>query len=98
MRVGPNGRSVPVDLATVGEGYDVEFVPEKVGYYKIDIRVNGKSLAICPIVCEVTTEDEMHSSFRQSSSEQGNELDLSEVQIIGLKDSVVDVQQNFKGL
>lgn len=81
---------------TVGEGYDVEFVPEKVGYYKIDIRVNGKSLAICPIVCEARVE-ESDSSFRQSSSDQANELDLSEVQVVGLQNNMVDVQQRFKG-
>jgi hypothetical protein len=88
---------VPVDLATVGDGYDVEFVPEKLGYYKIDIRVNGKSLSICPIVCQATLE-ESESSIRQSSSEQAEELDLSQVQVIGLQNSVVDVPQKFKGI
>lgn len=74
----------------------MEFVPERVGYYKIDIRVNDKSLAICPIVCEASL-DESDSSFRQSSSDQA-ELDLSEVQVVGLQNDVVDVQQRFKGI
>lgn len=96
-RTGPNGRNVTVDLVAVRDGYDVEFVPTIIGDYKIDIQVDGRSLSICPIVCQAIA-DESSSSLRQSSSDQGNEIDLSEVQVVGLANDVVDMPQKFKGL
>jgi hypothetical protein len=88
---------VTVDLVSFKDGYDVEFVPNVIGDYKIDIQVDGRSLSICPIICQATADDSS-SSLRQSSSDQGNEIDLSEVQLVGLTNNVVDVPQKFKGL
>ncbi|KAI6227102.1 BMA-FLN-2, isoform d [Aphelenchoides besseyi] len=42
---GPGKRNVPVELIRVGEGD-----------HHIDIQVNGRSLAICPIVCHVLSD------------------------------------------
>jgi hypothetical protein len=95
-RPGPNEKSVPVDLVAVRDGYDVEFFVPTAGDYKIDIQVDGRSLSICPIICRAIV-DESSSPLRQSSSDQGNEIDLSEVQLIGLTNDVVDVPQKFKG-
>ncbi|CAK5072454.1 unnamed protein product [Meloidogyne enterolobii] len=51
--VGPHKRRIPVDKQRVdGGSFDITFTPTQIGNYHIDIQINGKSLAICPILCK----------------------------------------------
>uniref|UniRef100_A0A7E4VHL6 Calponin-homology (CH) domain-containing protein n=1 Tax=Panagrellus redivivus TaxID=6233 RepID=A0A7E4VHL6_PANRE len=53
---GPNKRRINVKVVRVEEGFDVEFLPTHIGDYEIDIKLDGKSLSICPIVCRCVEE------------------------------------------
>uniref|UniRef100_A0A914H238 Filamin-C n=1 Tax=Globodera rostochiensis TaxID=31243 RepID=A0A914H238_GLORO len=50
--VGPDQRRVPVQKERVNGGsFDIGFTPTQQGDHHIDIQINGRSLAICPVVC-----------------------------------------------
>ncbi|KAI6243820.1 BMA-FLN-2, isoform d [Aphelenchoides fujianensis] len=61
---GPGKREIPVEVVRVSEGFDVEFTPRHEGDHQIDIRVDGRSLAICPIVCRVSDVDRRKGRVR----------------------------------
>ncbi|KAL3089865.1 hypothetical protein niasHT_022497 [Heterodera trifolii] len=64
--VGPDQRRVPVQKERVdGGSFDIGFTPTQPGDHHIDIQINGRSLAICPVVCRCVATSNYLASARQ---------------------------------
>jgi hypothetical protein len=70
--VGPHKRRIPVEKQRVdGGSFDITFTPTQIGNYHIDIQIDGKSLAICPVVCRCINSNKM-SQINNGDITNGN--------------------------